>query len=138
MRRTVVLAVAAAVVLLGTVQVATGPDRMPDPLARPAGWSGWPSIPSWSTMLEDGSLRRPLPLASSVNTVVDDDPVWLTSGDGFGYPGAGTAFVPDQVHMTSPYTQIVISPTGQVLAVCEQRVRTWVPPCLLDAVAQAR
>ncbi|MBU4215475.1 MAG: hypothetical protein KJ792_12555 [Actinobacteria bacterium] len=137
MSRTAVLAVVAAVVLIGTAQVASAPNRVPD---DPSVWTygaGGSLLPFWLTMVQDGTPRGPLPLASSIDTVTDDEPAWFT-GDGFGYAGAGAALVPDLQVVSSPYTEIVVSPTGQVLAVCLQRGRTWVPPCLLDGVAQVK
>lgn len=136
MSRTAVLAVAAAVVLLGTVQVATRPERVPDPLTLSAQRGDQALMSSWATVLQDGTPRGPLPLASSISAGIETEPVWLTS-DGFGYLGTDAVLALDMRQLTSPYTQIAVSPTGQVLAVCVQRVKAWVPPCLPDAVAQA-
>ena len=131
MSRTAVLAVAAAVVLLGT-----GPDQVADPLALSAQRSDQAQMSSWGTVLQDGTPRGPLPLASPITAGVETWPVWLAS-HGFGYLGTQGWHAVDMRQLSSPYTQIVVSPTGQLLAVCVQRVKAWVPPCLLDSVAQA-
>lgn len=147
MSRSAVLAVPAVVVLLGTVQVATGPERVSD--ASLWSYGGSQSLmPFWATMVLGGTPPRPLPLASSINAMAGDRPVWLgSSGFGFGFTGAGTGtdagpgaesgVVPALPQLGVPYTQLVVRPTGQVLAACQQRVVGWVPPCLLDGVAQA-
>ena len=147
-RRSAVLAVAAALMLLGTARVVISPEPVPEPLAAAAAGDDQAQWPFWATMVLGGTPPRPLPLASSINAMAGDRPVWLgSSGFGFGFMGAGTGtdagpgaesgVVPALSQLGVPYTQLVVGPTGQVLAVCQQRVVGWVPPCLLDGVAQA-
>lgn len=136
MSRTVVLAVAAAVVLLGTAQVAARPDRVPDATYSTLSDGSLVRTPQWTTFVQSGPPRRPVPLSTSYYVLLTGTSPWASTL-GFAVHGGGAARVRDLALLGTGYTQIVVSPAGEVVVVCGQTVMGWVPPCLPDAVAQA-
>ncbi|MBU4215477.1 MAG: hypothetical protein KJ548_06035 [Actinobacteria bacterium] len=131
MARRAILAVAAAVVLLGTVQVATRPDRGSRPVRVAPDYGVTAQTPGWVTMVQSGTSPRPVPMSASFDILFTGVSPWASLAS-LAYEGGGAGSSPRLRELGSPYTQIIVSPTGDVLSVCHQTELGWVPPCLLD------
>lgn len=131
MSRSAVLAVATAAVLLGTVQVAAQPNRVPDATYSTLSDGSLVRMPEWTTFVQSGPPRRPVPLSTSYDVLLTGTSPWA-SAPSILVPG-GLAATESRLNLLgTSYTQIVVSPTGEVVVVCGQTVMGWVPPCLLD------
>lgn len=137
MSRTAVLAVAVAVVLLGTAQAGTVRDAT-DPAPSVVMEDGFVVQRSpWLSAVQSGSIQRPPTLSSSLFVLFEHGAMGSDTGTIVG-PEADPSVSWDLKPLGTPYTQVVLSPGSQVLAICEQTVQGWLPPCLLDGVAQVK
>ncbi|MBU4215476.1 MAG: hypothetical protein KJ792_12560 [Actinobacteria bacterium] len=137
MSRTAVLAGAVAVVLIGTAQIASAPNRVPDVSYVTLEDGTLVRMPMMTTLAQPGHPHWPAPL---VMTMAEAYGMAFATEQSTGYVytvGQATRST-GMGHPTSPYVLVVVSPSGQVLSTCSQTVAGWVPPCLLDGVAQVK
>ncbi|MBU4337668.1 MAG: hypothetical protein KJ548_13995 [Actinobacteria bacterium] len=137
MSRTAVIAVAAAVVLLGTAQIATKPNRVPDVSYVTLEDGTLARMPMMTTLVQPGHSRRPAPLGMTLAEAFGSMAA-TEQTTSYAYTVGRGITIGDRGDPPGPYVLVVISPSGQVLSTCEQTIAGWFPPCLLDGVAQVK